>query len=133
MSVVTPQFIIGVNTYDLPQANLFERRNDYTSIPVRMANGYVRWQTFAIQGDTDPGDMRYFTLAWPKLTEAEFAILFSVFTQMREGSRSTFRAPNAGVASVTLDPDQRTLDSDWFTSNSIWYCRVSIHLLQDSA
>lgn len=137
MAIVTPQFVIAAVTHDLPHVSEFRHGLDYTSVPLRMANGYVVWQTFILQGDdNDSHPWHRIVVGWNKLTIGEKNILASVFGSLRSNVRGTFRSPDNQTYTVTIDPDRPEWEFESFKAmtNGVptLYYRTTISLLQET-
>lgn len=135
MAIVTPRFTIGVTNYDLPHAEEYKLETDYTSVPLKMANGRTVWQVFAIEGGGgSPGYMYRVTVGWSHLTSAEKGVLATVLDDLRSGTYATFRAPDETSLLVTIDPDKPTWDFDavWDRGVALFW-RTTISLVQDKA
>jgi hypothetical protein len=133
MAISTIQFIINSNNYDLPSASGYDERRDYTSVPLRMANGRTIWQAFPIQGDEDPSYIYHFTVRWSNLTIAERNTLVTAFGLMRAGNNSTFRNPEGSSFNVKIDPDSPGLELQGFAVAQTMRYRATIHLIDDEA
>ena len=137
MAIVTPQFVIATVTHDLPHADEFRHEVDYTSVPLKMANGYTVWQNFLIQGDVDSELWHRVTVGWNKLTIGEKNILVGVFNSLRSNVRGTFRAPDGATFTITIDPDKPKWEFEAYAAITsgvaTLYYRTSISLLQDTA
>jgi hypothetical protein len=137
MAIVTPQFVISAVTHDLPHASEYRHEVDYTSVPLKMANGYTVWQNFVVEGDDeDSHPWHRVMVSWNKLTIGEKNILAGVFASLRSNVRGTFRAPDSAVFAVTIDPDHPKWEFESFSVNlagtMTLYYRTTIHLLQDT-
>lgn len=122
-------------TYTLPQPTTYEFGYEILSVPLQMADGSIKWQTFGIASTTDLGTgthiqgKRNITLTWAALTGDQYGTIQTVWGRLSSGIM-VFTGSDNYTNNVTRHPDQKTLDASVIVSKATAYYRVTIKIAE---